>query len=143
MQDLYAFRSEAMIVEIRHQLSNLDHALALERVGGDRSLLREIAVLFLDEYPRIMAEIRAALEAGNAVALERAAHSLKGSALGVGAFDVAKACEAAETEAHSDEGRRAVLLNHIRDAVDAALSDVAAYEHEQALKSLRGNGGTG
>ncbi len=79
-------------VEIQQQLANLDHALALERVGGDEGLLREIAVLFLDEYPAMMAEIRAALDSGNAVALERAAHSLKGS---VGNFGAQAAFHAA------------------------------------------------
>lgn len=79
-------------MELQQQLANLDHALALERVGGDEGLLREIAVLFLDEYPAMMAKIRAALDSGSAVDLERAAHSLKGS---VGNFGAQAAFQAA------------------------------------------------
>lgn len=79
-------------MEVQQHLAGLDHAVALERVGGDLGLLREIAVLFLIECPRIMADIRAALETGNAAALERAAHSLKGS---VGNFGARQAFDAA------------------------------------------------
>ena len=35
----------------------LDRATALARVGGDLDLLKEIAGLFLDEYPRALDEI--------------------------------------------------------------------------------------
>ena len=57
----------------------MDRAAALDRVGGDAVLLAEIAKLFLEEYPTQLAAIRAAVAAGNAPELERAAHSLKGS----------------------------------------------------------------
>ncbi len=79
-------------VEIQRQLANLDRAIALEHVGGDEGLLQDIAALFLDEYPKTMAEIRVALEKGDARALERGAHSLKGS---VGNFGAATAFQAA------------------------------------------------
>jgi PAS domain S-box-containing protein len=57
----------------------LDRAALLARVGGDAQLLREIAGLFLEEYPRQLAEARAAVEGGDAHRLSRAAHALKGS----------------------------------------------------------------
>jgi len=57
----------------------LDRKSALDRVGGDEELLREIARLFLGEYPKDLAEIHRAIEVGNAQDLERAAHSLKGA----------------------------------------------------------------
>jgi len=111
----------------------------LERYsGGDQALVDEVLTLFREQTAVWLRLLDPAAKDG---AWRDAAHSLKGSALGVGAFDLAKACETAEVEAHTDDGRRAVLLNHVRDAVNAALSDIAAYEHEQALKSLRGKGG--
>src|SRR3954452_14567936 len=58
---------------------------ALDRVGGDEELLAEIAQLFLEDYPRILIEIVTALNAGDAAALEHAAHSLKGSVSNFGA----------------------------------------------------------
>ena len=64
-----------------------------------------------------------------------AAHSLKGSALGVGAFPLADECEAAERAEKLEE--RILLAESIRDALAAALADIAAYAHEQALRSLK------
>jgi two-component system, sensor histidine kinase and response regulator len=63
----------------------LDRQLALSRVGGDLELLREIAVLFLDECPRALLDIHQALERQDAAKLENAAHSLKGSVANFGA----------------------------------------------------------
>jgi two-component system sensor histidine kinase/response regulator len=71
---------------IRHlQEPVLERATALARVGGDLDLLKEIAVLFLDEYPRALYDIHQALDAGDAKSLERSAHGLKGSVANFGA----------------------------------------------------------
>jgi two-component system, sensor histidine kinase and response regulator len=70
----------------RHlQEQSLDRATALARVGGDLDLLKEIATLFLDEYPRALDEIHRALASGDAKTLERSAHGLKGSVANFGA----------------------------------------------------------
>jgi CheY-like chemotaxis protein len=53
---------------------------ALERVGGSKEFLQELAELFVKESPRMLAEIRASLDAGDALRLRRAGHTLKGSA---------------------------------------------------------------
>ena len=63
----------------------LDLEMALARVGGDLELLKEIAQLFLDEYPGALDDIHKALAAGDATKLERAAHGLKGSVANFGA----------------------------------------------------------
>jgi hypothetical protein len=57
----------------------LDRELALTRVGGDAELLKEIASLFLEDYPLSLAELRDALARGDATKVERTAHGLKGS----------------------------------------------------------------
>jgi CheY-like chemotaxis protein/HPt (histidine-containing phosphotransfer) domain-containing protein len=70
----------------------LDREQALERVDGDRELLREVIGLFLEDYPETMAEIDTALSEGDAARLNRAAHALKGSVANFGArnsFDLA------------------------------------------------------
>ena len=46
---------------------------------GDSALLKELAGIFLQECPRVLDEIRAALGTADLRALERAAHTLKGS----------------------------------------------------------------
>jgi HPt (histidine-containing phosphotransfer) domain-containing protein len=55
----------------------MDFVTALERVDGDRAFLREMATLFLDESPALMAEIRVALAADEAGSLLAPAHKLK------------------------------------------------------------------
>jgi two-component system, sensor histidine kinase and response regulator len=67
-------------------------AAALERVDGDRELMRELAGLFLGECPRRMSEIRQAIDRQDGTGLWRAAHDLKGS---VGNFGARRAYEAA------------------------------------------------
>jgi hypothetical protein len=39
--------------------------------------------------------------------------------------------------AGADPGARSRLLGSVRTELDRALADIAAYAHEQALKSLR------
>ena len=58
---------------------------ALEVVAGDRNLLIEIARMFMDELPRSMEAIRKGIAGGDAHAVERAAHSLKGAVSNFGA----------------------------------------------------------
>ena len=57
----------------------LDRQLALSRVGGDEDLLREIAAIFIEEYPKTLDELRKAIADGDAATLERSAHGLKGA----------------------------------------------------------------
>jgi HPt (histidine-containing phosphotransfer) domain-containing protein len=74
------------------EAAGLDRAAALERIGGDAALLAEVAGLFLQEYPVLLAQIHSAHTSGNAQQMERAAHSLKGS---VATFGAARAAHAA------------------------------------------------
>ena len=59
--------------------SILNLAMALDRVGGDRELLQEVAQLFLETSPELLEQIRQAAAERDAKTLERAAHTLKGS----------------------------------------------------------------
>lgn len=63
----------------------LDHEVAMSRVGGDAELLKELAGLFLEEYPRLLAELREAHVQGDAKRVESTAHGLKGSVANFGA----------------------------------------------------------
>jgi HPt (histidine-containing phosphotransfer) domain-containing protein len=58
----------------------LDWNAALRRIGGRNELLEKIVTLFYPESDGLMNEIQAAIGAGDAVKLQRAAHTLKGSA---------------------------------------------------------------
>ena len=57
----------------------IDRAALLEGVGGNRPLLRELIRLYLADSPKRLAEIKEAVRLGDAAALRRAAHTLKGS----------------------------------------------------------------
>ena len=50
----------------------------LERLGGDETLLHEVIEIFLNDVPKHMASLGRAIAAGDAVAVEGAAHTLKG-----------------------------------------------------------------
>jgi HPt (histidine-containing phosphotransfer) domain-containing protein len=56
----------------------LDMANVLESLGGDRELLRDVLGLLLQELPRHMESLRQAIASGNAEAIERLAHHIKG-----------------------------------------------------------------
>lgn len=57
-----------------------DRARALHYVSGSEQLLMEIAAVFLEHTPKVLAEIRVAITSRDSKTLERAAHTLKGSA---------------------------------------------------------------
>lgn len=54
-------------------------AALVERLGGDETLARQLAAIFVAECPRMMAAVREAVSAGDASRIRRAAHALKGS----------------------------------------------------------------
>ena len=64
-----------------------------------------------------------------------AAHTLRGAGGGIGAKALAEVCAEAE---NADESVAEGVLVRVRNALDVALADVAAYRHEMALKALKG-----
>lgn len=74
--------------------SSVNMAELLARVDGDMSLLKEIVEIFLCDAPNMMADIQNSIACGDAEALEKSAHALKGS---VGNFSAKPAFEAAFT----------------------------------------------
>ncbi|MCS6953124.1 MAG: response regulator, partial [Bryobacteraceae bacterium] len=62
----------------------LDKEGILARLMNDRELVRKVAETFLDDAPRQFEALRAYLEAGDMLRLERQAHSLKGASANVG-----------------------------------------------------------
>lgn len=59
--------------------SILNREELLGRLDGDEAFLAELVALFLNDQPRLVSGIRQAVSAGDAPALARAAHTLKGS----------------------------------------------------------------
>lgn len=104
------------------RMSTIDYAQALERVGGDRELLGELASLFLDEYPRLLAECIAGLENGDLAAVSASAHQLKGLLAQFG----------------SEQGRQhALMLESASKAGDEATSQSTLKALSLCLDGLR------
>lgn len=102
--------------------------------AGDAAVIEEVLGLFQNQ---VEVWLRLLDPAGPAEGWRDAAHTLKGSSLGVGAFELARICSEAELGSAESEGRKLAALSRIQDAAAAALADVAAYLHERALQSLR------
>ncbi|HKG92428.1 MAG TPA: PAS domain S-box protein [Gemmatimonadaceae bacterium] len=107
-----------------------DEGALLTFVEGSADLLRELAGLFLEDAPRYVAEIRSAVEQGDAAALQAAAHTLKGAAGSMTARRVADAARDLESAARAADLSAAPAalsalereLAHVR----AALEPIAA-----------------
>ncbi len=74
----------------------LDLRRALAWSGG-KALLLELVGLFLEDAPRRLEELRAAVRAGDAPRAERVAHSIKGAAANLGAETARAVAEELET----------------------------------------------
>ena len=93
--------------------------------AGDQQVVNEVLALFREQ-----AELWTGLLDPAVEGWRDAVHTIKGAARGVGANALATACEGAEREGPG-------ALGDVRHALDLALADIAAYAHEQALKSLK------
>lgn len=101
--------------------------------GHDDAVIDEVLEIFREQ-----AGVWARLLDPDAPAWRDAAHTIKGAALGVGARALAQACgEAEAAPAATAPEERVRLTERVRDALSAALADVAAYRHERLLGSLR------
>jgi len=93
--------------------------------GGDQKVVDEVLALFREQ-----AELWTALLDPASEGWRDAVHTIKGASRGIGALVLGDVCEAAEKGG-------AHLLGDVRHALDLAIADISAYEHEQALKSLK------
>ena len=107
----------------------VDFAYLRDYAAGDLELVDEVLALFREQA----ALWTPLLDAGSD-GWSDAVHTLKGAARGIGAHGVAGACEAAEA---AEPAVLPVRLERVRDALDAALADIAAHLHERALQGLR------
>ena len=70
--------------------------------GDNGEFLREIVGIYVEDTPKRLAELRGAFAAGDAPALTRAAHTIKGSSSNVGAAALRSAAERLEHMARSE-----------------------------------------
>ena len=125
--------SESLIMNQPDQELNFDPGAALKRVDGDRELLREIAGLFFEDTPRLVAEVRNAIQRGDGKALERSAHTLKGS---IGNFGARTAFEAAfsleQMGRNGDFSRASEMFTQLERQVTLLVPALEAVLNEKA-----------
>ena len=63
-----------------HRSEIFNHDEMLNRLGDDLDLVTELIELFLEESPKLLADVQSAVQRRDAKAIERTAHRLKGSA---------------------------------------------------------------
>jgi HPt (histidine-containing phosphotransfer) domain-containing protein len=81
----------------------LNRADLLDRVEGDRDLLKEIVEVFRDTYPGLLAEVKQTVDRRDAPALVRSAHTLKGVVANFGARAAHTAALRLETQARAGD----------------------------------------
>jgi len=106
----------------------LDLPAALERVGGDEELLRELAAIFADDYPRQLRLIEEAIATADWKTAERESHGVKGAVANFGAPDAVEAARKLEFAAR--EGRHAELaplLEQLREQLSRVRTELERF----------------
>ena len=78
--------------------------------AGEPDVLVEILTVFLDDVPKRIVALRAAVVAGDAFAMQHAAHSLKGSSGNIGARALHDVCRQLDDRARSGDLARVTPL---------------------------------
>jgi len=100
--------------------------------ANDPAVIEEVLNLFREQ-----AEIWSGMLDARSPGWRDAAHTVKGAAAGIGAHTLARVCGEAEV---APDSLAEPALDRVRTALDQALADVAAYQHEQMLQSLKSGG---
>ena len=105
-------------------------ARMLARLDGDLELAQQLAMIFIDECPRMLERLHAAVAEGSAEEVRRAAHALKGSLSNF--IDGGPTATAFELENMGREGR----LDETPRTLDRLEREIAALTtHLQEFQS--------
>ncbi len=100
-----------------------------ERFGDDQELVAELIVIYLEESPKQMNQIKEAIATGNMANLSLYAHSLKGASANMGAMEVRYA--AAELEAKgkaNDSSELQPLWQRLQEAFERAVAEFKSHQ---------------
>lgn len=104
-----------------------DRRATLQRLGGDESLLRDMARFFVEDSAVLLNRLQRALETGDAAEATLAAHSLKGLAGNLGARDCEHAASVLEATARAGKLRRSVdMLSSLRHEIERLINSLRA-----------------
>jgi HPt (histidine-containing phosphotransfer) domain-containing protein len=102
--------------------------------AGDTALMEEVIGLFLEQadlWGRLLDPD------GDGEAWRDGAHSLKGSALGIGAGELGQVCGEAEASWREPAAMRGAIRFRLDSALDRVRADIAAWRHEILLRALK------
>ena len=106
----------------------LDWTAAVDAVEGDRVLLGKVVRGFLDQYPSLVAELKAGLDVSDLPAVQRVAHTLGGSLRmfdGTRVVDLARQLESVCRNGVRDEAATAWRL--LREELDAVEPELRSF----------------
>ncbi len=107
---------------------SIDFEGAMQRLGNDLALYQEFIGYCEEDCPKRMAEIVAAIESGNAQALQHAAHGLKGLMASLGANEVIDHASALERMGRADNLETAAeTLAKLQVSIDQLYRDLQPY----------------
>lgn len=115
----------------RRDLSGAVDFTVLGRMTGDDDAISEEVLGLFAQQAALWAPMLDVREDG----WRDGVHTIRGAAAGIGATALAEACAVAEA---AEKAEAPPLLSRVRDALDTALADVAAWRHELMLRSLKG-----
>jgi HPt (histidine-containing phosphotransfer) domain-containing protein len=108
----------------RHSGPAIDKGELMRRLGGDELLVADVVGLFRPEGPVMLAALQREVARGEPVAIERAAHKLKGALLSLSAGTAATIARDLELAAReSDVSRARVMVVNLEREIEAV------YEH--------------
>jgi CheY-like chemotaxis protein len=137
LDELFGVRNPAGRAKIKNRptpgekVTVFNRAAVLARLEGDEGILKELIQVYLRDWPRLFAELRQALTAGDVAAVRRKAHRLIGLAR---SFNARPAVVAA---VRLEEAAATGALDAARDARPEI--DAQFVRLEQALRDWSGN----
>ena len=111
----------------------LDHRHLLERIDHDARLMAELFAMFRADLPRTMGALAAAVASGEAPAIARTAHALRGALLSLSARPAAHLLQELEERALAgqvgDATDRLAATQRELDRLEAAMVAAAGVDH--------------
>jgi HPt (histidine-containing phosphotransfer) domain-containing protein len=109
----------------------IDRPALLATVEGDIELAKELAQLFLEDYPHRLAELREAISARDATALARSAHTLKGATSNLAAHAASAAALYLEQLARTDDlAQAAAVYTSLENEIERLVPVLTALTKE-------------
>jgi two-component system sensor histidine kinase/response regulator len=124
-------RSDADLPDI---LPGINIKEALNRVGGNKGLLRKLLTRFCANHGSAVKEMVTALESADRKTASRLAHTLKGVSGNIGARELYEAAKKLEAAINEEKEELSDLLECVSDNLKIVISAIACVDESQSVK---------